>query len=444
MPGGSSNTTGKKKPSSSNGKPQFSTDPNIHALNSSSQPHPASFHALYAHAGHALVAPVDADAAAHDSIDLTGEPDGEPPRLIADEDELEHKASHKAAKRSAASASLDGPPGTSTALGHVLCSHGDCRVKAKSASGNYISIMKKFKSGATAGPPHFCITHGGGRRCSVDGCDKSVQGGTAFCRAHGGGAPQPCSAHGCENGARGGSAFCSSHGGGARCSVDGCDNGAQGGTAFCSGHGGGPRCSYPDCQSGARSKDIGLCATHGGGKIECLQCSTWQYPLGPGKAWLDEYCQDCFAHKFPLDPRNKQIYKRGDKERVVQQALIKAGHTEFVHDKVMWVGCSCAHKRRIDFRQLVGGTLLALEVDENQHRYYDGLDKELRYHDIAMVHGGSMVFIHFNPDPTKYDKSTLEQRLPTLLRLIDDTKKRIEEGGGPQGTVLEIIKLYYS
>ena len=55
-----------------------------------------------------------------------------------------------------------------------------------------------------------------------------------------------------------------------------------------------------------------------------------------------------------------------------------------------------------------------------------------------------MVFLRFNPDPTKDDKSTLEQRLPTLLQLIDDTKKRIEEGGGPQGTVLEIIKLYYS
>ena len=157
---------------------------------------------------------------------------------MADEDEHEHKAMRPAAKRSAASASLDGPPGTSTALVHVLCSHGDCRVKAISATGNYISInsiKKKFKPGATAPTAHFCSAHGGGRRCTFDGCNIGAQGKTAFCSAHGGGG---------------------------RCTFDGCNIGAQGGTAFCSAHGGGHRCSYPDCQSGARSKDIGLCATH--------------------------------------------------------------------------------------------------------------------------------------------------------------------------------------
>jgi hypothetical protein len=32
-----------------------------------------------------------------------------------------------------------------------------------------------------------CIAHGGGRRCQLEGCLKSAQGGTQHCKAHGGG-----------------------------------------------------------------------------------------------------------------------------------------------------------------------------------------------------------------------------------------------------------------
>jgi hypothetical protein len=54
------------------------------------------------------------------------------------------------------------------------------------------------------------VKHGGGKRCRFDGCDKSAQGSTDLCKAHGGG--KRCSwITGCEKFARGRSGMCAAH-----------------------------------------------------------------------------------------------------------------------------------------------------------------------------------------------------------------------------------------
>lgn len=56
------------------------------------------------------------------------------------------------------------------------------------------------------GGSQFCTSHGGGKRCKVEGCDKSAQSSTDFCVKHGGG--KKCQFEGCEKVARGKTQFC--------------------------------------------------------------------------------------------------------------------------------------------------------------------------------------------------------------------------------------------
>eukprot|EP01034_Spumella_vulgaris_P031613 gene31613-39053_t len=87
----------------------------------------------------------------------------------------------------------------------------------------------KFSQGGTL----LCITHGGGKRCTVEGCTKAARG-KLFCSAHGGG--KRCNEAGCSHGAVGGSNKCIAHGGGKRCIFEGCTKSMQPGTVYCSKH----------------------------------------------------------------------------------------------------------------------------------------------------------------------------------------------------------------
>ena len=91
---------------------------------------------------------------------------------------------------------------------------------------------------------HFCIRHGGGKRCQVEGCNKgasgTVGGGARFCIAHGGG--RRCKIEGCNSTAKKGG-VCSSHGGRYECIVPGCRKTAHGPSKLCVSHGGGSRAS---------------------------------------------------------------------------------------------------------------------------------------------------------------------------------------------------------
>jgi hypothetical protein len=157
------------------------------------------------------------------------------------------------------------------------------------------------------------------------------------------------------------------------------------------------------------------------------------------------YCGFCFQHLFPNDEAVKNIKKK-TKENYVRDFLQELNE-EFIHDMPLWTGnCDCSHRRRIDFRKLVGNTLLCIEVDEFQHKRYNEKDEEIRYDDLFMLHGGKFIFIRFNPDPFKNKLGT--RKNPYMKRrmeyLEEEINKQIERINNEENfELLEIIKIFY-
>ena len=137
----------------------------------------------------------------------------------------------------------------------------------------------KFPQGST----RFCISHGGGRRCTYKDCSKGARD-RFFCATHGGG--RRCVADFCSKSAVGGSQLCASHGGGRKCTFDGCGKSAQSPTPFCVMHGGGKKCQMVGCTKVSRGKTQ-FCASHGGG----VRCAT----LNCGRAAISKH-KFCRAH----------------------------------------------------------------------------------------------------------------------------------------------------
>lgn len=111
----------------------------------------------------------------------------------------------------------------------------------------------------------FCKSHGGGRRCGVDGCQKTSRGSSGRCISHGGG--PKCTHEGCMKSARKVGGFCKAHGGGKRCTAEGCTKAAREPAAFCIRHGGGVRCQKEGCNTSVRVANS-FCKKHGGASTE--------------------------------------------------------------------------------------------------------------------------------------------------------------------------------
>lgn len=139
----------------------------------------------------------------------------------------------------------------------------------------------------------YLYSHGGGKRCKKDGCNKSAVGGSQFCTGHGGG--KRCQVPGCDKSAQSSTKFCVKHGGGKKCQHPGCEKVSRGRTLYCAAvryslcfpfrlyihmiiesfwtnhllvsyfqHGGGVRCKLEGCNRVAIGK-AQLCRAHGGG-----------------------------------------------------------------------------------------------------------------------------------------------------------------------------------
>lgn len=179
-----------------------------------------------------------------------------------------------------------------------------------------------------------------------------------------------------------------------------------------------------------------------------LQEQGHKCPFGHfGKKKYDYYCTRCFEQNFPADPRTALIRDKTE-EMIVRDFLAKA-YTEpsFIHNKPMYTGqCECPSRRRIDFRALYGNTLLCIEVDEDQHKYRNQQDEDLRYDDLMMLHGGKFIFIRFNPHlykdaEGKRKNPSMETRLKLLKLTIDTQIQRIQSDQNTE--LLEIGKLYF-
>ena len=166
------------------------------------------------------------------------------------------------------------------------------------------------------------------------------------------------------------------------------------------------------------------------------------------------YCTHCFAHLFPTDPLTFQI--RCKTKEIAVRDFLNARFPDlgFIHDRPLFTGgCDCTHRRRIDHRALIGGTLLCVETDEHQHRSYCPQDEASRYDDLFMVHSGRWVFVRFNPD--KYIDARGKKRNPVLatrLRaLAAEVEKQVakirarEQGKADAADLspVEIVHLFY-
>lgn len=157
------------------------------------------------------------------------------------------------------------------------------------------------------------------------------------------------------------------------------------------------------------------------------------------------YCSFCYQHLFPNDEITKNIKKK-TKEIYVRNFLREIQY-DFIHDIPLWTGnCDCSHRRRIDFRKIIGNTLLCIEVDENQHKQYNKTEEEIRYDDLYMIHGGKFIFIRFNPDSFindtgKNKNPSMKTRMEYLKKEIDYQIERINHEKNNE--LLEIKKIFY-
>jgi len=85
--------------------------------------------------------------------------------------------------------------------------------------------------------------------------------------------------------------------------------------------------------------------------------------------------------------------------------------------------------------------MLAIETDEGKHQGYDQRDEEIRYDDLFMIHSGKWIFIRFNPDKTRTDKTDLDDRIVKLLEVMELHMQRIMSEDNHE--LVEIVKLFY-
>ena len=170
----------------------------------------------------------------------------------------------------------------------------------------------------------------------------------------------------------------------------------------------------------------------------------------------DGYCAYCFINLFPNDERVKMA--RIKSREILVECFLEEEFGGFRHDTpIIYGGCDCLSRRRIDHRKLINATMLAIETDEGQHKSYDDEDETNRYDDLYMHHSGKFIFIRFNPDsyrdqtgkrhPGFFDNSMkqntteVERRLSVLKDKIDEITRRIEQDENTE--LVEIHKLFY-
>jgi hypothetical protein len=297
------------------------------------------------------------------------------------------------------------------------------------------------------GETHKCIKHGGGTRCEEPECTTMVSNCKTKCVKHGGG--KRCNVPECTTTVAIGKnqRKCIFHGGGKRCNEIECTTPVAVACGIkqtkCKKHGGGKRCNEPECTksaSGAKSASgiTDKCVKHGGGK-RCVNCVSWVYSHGAAHNY-DGYCIRCFKHEFPEDDRSAKMQSVGNKETLVRNC-INSNFKGFLHNIPLFTGnCACDHKRRIDHRKLINGTLLAIETDELGHANYNTQKEEIRYDDLFMIHSGKWIFIRFNPDDNDGNDINISDKLDELINTMHECIERIERDENTE--LIEIIKLY--
>jgi hypothetical protein len=171
------------------------------------------------------------------------------------------------------------------------------------------------------------------------------------------------------------------------------------------------------------------------------------YDSKRGKIEYDNYCVHCFSHLFPNDKRVTNMRFLSKEIKVINHICLKHSGTWY-HNKPIYInfenGC-CPTKRRIDLRQMIGNTMLCIEIDEDQHKSYCEYDDFVRYNEFVCDLTSKFIFIRFNPDKYKSKKiirdPSLKYRLQQLDKEIYLQIKRINDNKNED--LLEIIYMFY-
>jgi hypothetical protein len=117
------------------------------------------------------------------------------------------------------------------------------------------------------------------------------------------------------------------------------------------------------------------------------------------KEKYDGYCLFCYMHLFPDKPVSRN-YKTKE-YAVVEYIKTKFPSLNWVADKIINGGCS---KRRPDLLLDLLYQIVIIEVDENQHIYYDCSCQNKRIMELSQDFGHRpIIFIRFNPDDYEKD-----------------------------------------
>lgn len=175
----------------------------------------------------------------------------------------------------------------------------------------------------------------------------------------------------------------------------------------------------------------------------------------------DGYCLLCYIYLFPDKPISKN-YKTKE-TYVVNFVLQYFPHENFtwMTDKMISNGCS---KRRPDIMLDLGYQIIIIEIDENQHRYYDCSCNNKRLMELSQDVGHRpIIFIRFNPDEYINNENkritscwTISKKLGLLIikkqkreewnNRLNVLKEQIEFWLNPKNRTdktIEVIELFY-
>ena len=174
-----------------------------------------------------------------------------------------------------------------------------------------------------------------------------------------------------------------------------------------------------------------------------------------GNPKYDMYCTFCFPKVFPGDPRVKFIRMKKHEIQWVH-AILASGllpdYLEWEWDEKIYVnfhgGC-CDSLRRLDLFVIIGNTIIAIEIDENQHKVHANTPYENnRYNDLFMTFSGRYVFLRINPDPYKDVNGekvdpTFEQRFEKAIVVLKDIVDTVLAGNDEYDADSPLITVHH-
>jgi hypothetical protein len=155
-------------------------------------------------------------------------------------------------------------------------------------------------------------------------------------------------------------------------------------------------CNTHSCYNYSGTSKSRFCAKHKHDfmvNVKVNRCKS-EFCDNPCSKKYREYCSHCFIHLFP-DMIPSRNYKT--KEYEIKQFVINTFPSyNWICDKTINKGSS---RRRPDMLLELDNQIIIIEIDENQHMYYDCSCQNKRIMELSQdVNFRNIIFIRFNPD----------------------------------------------